>query len=102
MNGTCLVCQQKVDLIYSDSKKTYVTEYHQDPRSSDCRGSGHLPQDNTLRANKSKILPAWVSVCIAAIAYEQGHASGMIEVAMIEESMIQDFEFSMKNTPKGG
>jgi actin-like ATPase involved in cell morphogenesis len=37
-------------------------------------------------------LPEWVSKTIASIAYERGHSAGNQEVAMIEESMIADFE----------
>lgn len=94
MIATCLVCQNQHSVVYNQTRGQQVMDIHQDDNET-CRGSGYPPQDMTIHAQKSTILPSWVSSVIGSIAYDQGHASGMVEVAMIEEGLIKQFEDAM-------
>ena len=97
MIGQCLVCQDRVELVYSQDRGVYVCDMHLNAASdAHCRGSEYPPMDGTPQARRSTTLPRWVSETISVIAYDRGHSAGLMEVIMIEEQMISEFEEAQK------
>lgn len=96
MVAICLVCREKHEIGQEIAQAGFgrwvMKEHVVAGQSGYCRGTGYEPEKHSICAERSEILPAWVSSVISQIAYDNGHSAGAPEIASIEEGMIALFE----------